>query len=71
MDLVKIFDCLPINLLWLNCKSQKFMSCLEHFQNLVTHFQRVKLVFCFSLWLKILLGVPQGSAINALLFNIF
>ena len=73
MDLSKAFDCLPHDLLIAKLEAYGF-SCISLkliFSYLGGRFQRVKIGSVFSKWLEILLGVPQGSILGPLLFNIF
>ena len=72
-DLSKAFDCLPHDLLiaklhvyGLDTKSLKLM--LSYLTN---RKQRVKINDTYCSWSKILFGVPQGSILGPLLFNIF
>ena len=73
MDLSKAFDCLPHELLIAKLEAYGFqqnsLNLLKNYLN--GRFQRVKIGSVFSKWLEILLGVPQGSILGPLLFNIF
>ncbi len=73
MDLSKAFDCLPHDLLLAKLKayglSDEAAETLGSY--LSDRLQRVKLGSVFSVWERIIKGVPQGSILGPLLFNIF
>ena len=73
MDLSKAYDCLPHDLLIskLSAYGVDFNSlCLIH-SYLSNRFHRVRLGGIFSDWLCAKLGVPQGSVLGPIFFNIF
>ena len=73
MDLSKVFATLNHNLLLAKLNAYGFcFNTIKFVQSYLSErFQSVNINNNFSKWCKILLGVPQGSILGPLLFNIF
>ena len=73
MDLSKVFDTINRSLLLAKLKAYGFpdqaLSLLQSYQYNI--FQRSIISASFSSWNEAIPGVPQGSMLGPLLFNIF
>ena len=73
MDLSKVYDCLPKDLLTAKLAAYGFKDSATSLISdyLSKRYQRVKIGSVFSFYLEILKGVRQGSILGPILFNIF
>ena len=72
-DLSKAFNCLRHDLLIAKLHAYGFdiPSCKMIYSYLSDRKQRTKINDTYSSWLEIIFGVPQGSILGPLLFNVF
>ena len=73
LDLSKVFDCLPHKLLLckLHAHGVSRDACDLLCSYLTNRFQRVKISSVKSDWAKSIKGVPEGSVLGPMLFNLF
>ena len=69
IDLSKAFECLPHDKLHAYGLDMPSLKLLHSY--LTKRRQRVKINNTYSSWSEILFGVPQGSILGPLLFNVF
>ena len=73
MDLSKAYDCLPHDLMV--AKLEAYGLAKESLQLISDYLsyrkQRTKIGSAYSDWANVIHGIPQGSILRPLLFNIF
>ena len=72
-DLSKAFDCISHDLLIAKLQAYGFSKIALNLINdyLSNRFQQTKIGETFSTWLELIYGVPQGSILGALFFNVY
>ena len=70
---VVVFECLPHSLLIAKIHAYGFnKTSTEYFKDYLSHHKlKIKTNKTFSNWTNILHGVPQGSILGPLIFNVF
>ena len=73
MDLSKAFDTINHDLLIAKLNAYGFSHSSQNllYSYLLNRWQRTKINYTFSSWTEIPRGVPQGSILGPLLFNIY